>query len=380
MGMKIAMLCTHHLKSPYRVGSQHIYDFLSARFDVDYYSHPVSPLHLLFVFRSDIRQRVRKVLSGNDSEVVPFSWWPAGDIWPFNTRQSLSWSVKLSSVQEQFYDVVYIDNIFYAYYLERIAFDKLIFRVNDYHANLPGWDSELTYSLAQMIGGRADAIYYSAHTLKDYAQSLASNDTQLRFLSNGISKVIPLAEADLKNAALKRFNNILEQQKPIVIYCGAMGPWFDEELVDSAARSLSYINFVLIGDRAPSTQRDNVHFLGTCPNQICRHMMSKSSVGIIPFKSDSYSKLIQHINPIKLYEYMAAGIPVVSTSWAEMCYIDSPAILVDNSRGFINEIQAVAMDNQRDSNDYVSFANDYLWSSLLKKSILKDINSRVEPI
>jgi glycosyltransferase involved in cell wall biosynthesis len=47
------------------------------------------------------------------------------------------------------------------------------------------------------------------------------------------------------------------------------------------------------------------------------------------------------INPLKHYEYLAAGLPVVSSRWPTVESINSPAMLVDSVQSFVQAIEDV---------------------------------------
>jgi glycosyltransferase involved in cell wall biosynthesis len=68
-------------------------------------------------------------------------------------------------------------------------------------------------------------------------------------------------------------------------------------------------------DLSSSRSQPNLHFLGRRPYETlpayCRHF----DVGLIPFK---VNELTRAVNPIKLREYLAAGLPVVSTPMPEV--------------------------------------------------------------
>ena len=80
-------------------------------------------------------------------------------------------------------------------------------------------------------------------------------------------------------------------------------------------------HFVLIGDADSSIDLSryrampNMHFLGRKPYSdlpaYCQHF----DVGLIPFK---VNELTYAVNPIKLREYLSAGLPVVSTPMPEV--------------------------------------------------------------
>jgi glycosyltransferase involved in cell wall biosynthesis len=60
--------------------------------------------------------------------------------------------------------------------------------------------------------------------------------------------------------------------------------------------------------------------------------LQHADVGIIPFK---VTPLIESVSPLKLYEYMACGLPVVASRWRELEAINSPARLASSSEEFL---------------------------------------------
>lgn len=77
-----------------------------------------------------------------------------------------------------------------------------------------------------------------------------------------------------------------------------------------------------------------MHFLGKRPYSEIPNYMQSANVGWIPFDVKNYPDLIHNVNPLKLYEYMAAGLPVVATRWKEMENINSPAYLCSTPEEF----------------------------------------------
>jgi glycosyltransferase involved in cell wall biosynthesis len=62
--------------------------------------------------------------------------------------------------------------------------------------------------------------------------------------------------------------------------------------------------------RGPCAGLSNVHWLGGRDHGLLPQYLRHFDVGLIPFKRVA---LTYNANPIKLYEYLAAGVPVVST-------------------------------------------------------------------
>lgn len=86
----------------------------------------------------------------------------------------------------------------------------------------------------------------------------------------------------------------------------------------------------------------NAHFLGFVPQADLAPVLRGVSIGVIPFKTEG--PYFQAINPLKLYEYMAAGLPIVSTSLREVARFAPPVILADDREGFIEGLRKLLVD------------------------------------
>jgi glycosyltransferase involved in cell wall biosynthesis len=106
--------------------------------------------------------------------------------------------------------------------------------------------------------------------------------------------------------------------KPIVGYHGAVARWFDFDLFEAVAGSLPEYEFVIVGpvdddarDRVRSfSSLPNVHIIGAVPSDDIPNYVASFDVGIIPFVVD---ELTRGVSPLKMYEYLAARVPVVAT-------------------------------------------------------------------
>jgi glycosyltransferase involved in cell wall biosynthesis len=88
--------------------------------------------------------------------------------------------------------------------------------------------------------------------------------------------------------------------------------WFDWELVAATARAHPSWIFHIIGYGEPPAAEltDNVHLLGKVPHHLLYAYSQNWDVGIVPFKPTTLSK---GADPIKVYEYLTLGLPVVAT-------------------------------------------------------------------
>ena len=113
----------------------------------------------------------------------------------------------------------------------------------------------------------------------------------------------------------------LANLKGVVIgYYGAISTWFDAEIIQYLASQRTEWNFVLIGntqgaDLASIENLPNVFLLGEKPYSDLPAYLKRFDVAIIPFKK---TPLTDATNPVKLFEYLSAGKPVVASDLEEL--------------------------------------------------------------
>jgi GT2 family glycosyltransferase/glycosyltransferase involved in cell wall biosynthesis len=108
--------------------------------------------------------------------------------------------------------------------------------------------------------------------------------------------------------------------RPVIGYYGAVADWFDIDLVVECARRNPQWRFVLIGavngcDISAAQELSNIELLGEQPYDKLTFYLYAFDVCIIPFK---LIDLIKATNPVKAYEYLCAGKPVVATDMPEL--------------------------------------------------------------
>lgn len=106
---------------------------------------------------------------------------------------------------------------------------------------------------------------------------------------------------------------------PVIGFYGTLQDWVDLELVAYLARSHPEWSLVLIGpvmvDTAAVAGIPNVHLLGRREHRDLPAYCKGFDVGLIPYR---VIDRMPFVNPIKLREYLSAGLPVVSTAVPEV--------------------------------------------------------------
>jgi hypothetical protein len=122
---------------------------------------------------------------------------------------------------------------------------------------------------------------------------------------------------------------------PIAGFFGLIHEWIDLDLVDYLARNNRDVDFVFIGKKAVDIERfdahPNTHFLGQKTYEELIDYAAQFDVGLIPFK---VNELTVHVNPIKLKEYFAIGIPVVSVKLPEVCMYEHIVRVAEDYESF----------------------------------------------
>lgn len=100
-----------------------------------------------------------------------------------------------------------------------------------------------------------------------------------------------------------------------IVYIGTIDEWFDFESVLYVLENKPDLHMVLIGPaRGALPQHKHLHYMGTVPHDEIFYIMPHAFALIMPFK---LNELIRSVNPVKLYEYIYAGVPVIATKYGE---------------------------------------------------------------
>jgi glycosyltransferase involved in cell wall biosynthesis len=119
----------------------------------------------------------------------------------------------------------------------------------------------------------------------------------------------------------------------------------------------------------------NFLYLGTKPYDQIPWYLHRFSVGIIPFRK---TRLTAAVNPVKLYEYSACGLPTVSTDFSDDLSEFKHIISVCHSHAeFVAQLQK-AIERKKDNTfieELQSFARENDWDR--KGSVIRSIIEKV---
>jgi glycosyltransferase involved in cell wall biosynthesis len=213
-----------------------------------------------------------------------------------------------------------ISNIYAANIVSRLRKKFLVYDCNDDHSSFPGMRSWSTAYFHKTVR-QADAVFASSEALFDKVAAIRGESGGCLYLGNGVDyehyQRAPSAGKDAGPAG----GGAPAAGKPRLGYIGALAPWLDFDAVADLARRRPQWEVVLVGpvllgveDRVKTlTSLPNVFHLPAVSYDKLPGVLAQFDLGLIPFR---YNELTRGVNPNKMYEYLACGLPVVTTRFS----------------------------------------------------------------
>lgn len=113
---------------------------------------------------------------------------------------------------------------------------------------------------------------------------------------------------------------IRDLPRPRLTMIGGIGSWIDQGFLCELADVLPTLQIVLVGpvetDVAQLAAKANIHLIGRQPYAQLPHFLAGSDAALVVHKADD--PVAQSVNPVKVYEYLAADREVISTPIPEL--------------------------------------------------------------
>lgn len=223
---------------------------------------------------------------------------------------------------------------------------SIYYCIDDY-ASFPHVHAEAIRRMERDLLRKVDVAFVSAPSLLDERKDVNAN-THLS--PHGVdfehfSSVSP-GEGTLfeRNRSVKR---------PVVGYFGLIAdPWVDRDLLLHLARKMPEVSIVLIGevqmDLETLRNQPNVYILGPVPYDELPRAAIGFDVCIIPFQTN---RVTTKANPIKAYEYLAMGKPVVSTPIPALQNMAEVVRFGSDGPGFLAQVRDALRSDSDDARD-----------------------------
>lgn len=207
--------------------------------------------------------------------------------------------------------------------VDRIPHSALIYDCVDRHSAYGGlMDPAVVDGMELELAAKADMVFATAQSL---CERLQAANPKARFIPNGANFEL-FQEASKPCEAPEDLRDI---QGPVLGFVGALQACIEYGYVETAAKARPNWNFVFIGRENPGVDLSalralpNVHFLGLKPHGELPSYIAQFDVCLNLFAKSDLSK---DVSPLKFYEYLATGKPIVSTPQPDQVLQFAPLI------------------------------------------------------
>lgn len=262
--------------------------------------------------------------------------------------------------------VVLVSNVYAPGALSRLPKKLVFYDFNDspfQFAGAPAWAAEYWRATRDQV----DQFFVVS---KFYAQKLrGETDRPLVVIGNGV---------EFSQFATPRpIPRDLERcPRPRIGYLGLLSHFLDFDTLEALRQGRRGGTLVLIGPGTPQTDaavqrlaaREGVAVLGPKPYEEVPAYLQGLDVGLIPFRASD--PFVQGINPNKVYQYLAAGVPVVTTPVLDL-EPAPPHLAFATDSVSMQAAVANALDSRPDAAACRALARPYDWSALAARMVLE---------
>ena len=180
----------------------------------------------------------------------------------------------------------------------------------------------------------------------------------LKMPNNRVFDIPNGVDIDLFNpkqyAGKSQKDDMKDLPRPIIGFSGSIGKWIDIELLIRIATCYTNASIVLIGlnEKNPSMNKlhnlNNIYFLGMKSREEVPQYICDFDVCLMPFNRSEIGK---GMLPLKMFEYLALGKPVVATSSEVLKQFEEVLYLADDEDSFLKHIENAITDNNREHSE-----------------------------
>jgi len=223
-----------------------------------------------------------------------------------------------------------------AYMCGRFGEECVVYYCVDEFSGFSGYDAMKIRAAEARLARRADLVITTSQTLYDSKRDLNRN---IVLVTHGVDHE-HFAKATSPDVAVP--GDIAALPRPILGFWGLIQDWLDVPLIAEIARARPAWSIVLIGETATDVSAlralPNVHLPGRRAYERLPAYAKGFDVGLIPFRING---LTRAVNPIKLREYLSAGLPVVSTALPEVSRYGELASIAGGAAEFVEACERI---------------------------------------
>lgn len=222
-----------------------------------------------------------------------------------------------------------------------------------------------------MIDKKADIVFAVSDRLVD---AFSRGHARAILIPNGVD----MAEYEMPDRPEPE--DLFRIKHPRVGYVGFMQERFDVTLLGQIAERTPDISYVLAGEVftpkhfEPLKKHQNIYFLGPKNKREVPAYIKGFDVCMMPHRIDEFTSAM---NPIKLYEYLAAGKPTISTPVPGLDRFRGVVEFAHDAESFVHLINNALLDTRETrQSERIKFARANSWSNRVNE-IIEIIDSSI---
>jgi glycosyltransferase involved in cell wall biosynthesis len=225
-------------------------------------------------------------------------------------------------------------------YVRRIPRAFTMYYCVDKWSAFAGFDAQTMERGEQELCAASDLVIASAEDLAERCRRYATN---VHYVPHGVdfehfASALGPGELPADLAVIP---------EPRIGFFGLIHEWVDVSLIGRLAEALPTYSFVIIGsaktDMSPVEGKPNVYMLGRRPYAELPAYSRGFHASIVPFLMN---ELTHSVNPIKLREYAAAGLPIVSSPLPEVRKCNDIATCAESFDDWVDALRSAVTRGQ----------------------------------
>lgn len=239
----------------------------------------------------------------------------------------------------------------------------------DEHSAYTGFNKDAVQAMEHELLAQCDIVFTTAQGLYEEKKKYNPN-----------THLVPNA-ANVEHFSLAQHPatpvpaDIAQLPHPIIGFIGAIRDWIDLDLIEEIARRHPEWSVVMVGpvgvdiNIEPLTRYPNLYFFGHRERGDLPGYLKAFDVCINPFR---LNELTMTVSPLKFYEYLASGKPIVSVAMPEVEPFADVVEIGRNVDEFIQGIErALTEDTEEKKNQRLAIARENTWESRVQTMMEK---------
>lgn len=257
--------------------------------------------------------------------------------------------------------------------MKNLGFGFIYDYLDEFHEDISG-DLSIQMEVWDKLADLGPVLCMATATrLHDELKKHLGKDQKIVMASNAVNVRHFDFEKNKTTVPPNDLRNVVKKGNPIVGFYGALAPWIDFELLNDVAEKHKEWSFVYLGvdyngAAVDLKKAENVYNLGAKNYEMLPRYAKYFDCALIPFKRGEIAKAT---SPVKLFEYMAAGLPTVCTRDLRECEGYDLVYMSKDDKEFEQNIgKAIAaygkIENRR---KLLAQANENTWEKRVQRVI-----------